>query len=153
MEMIKISYCSLLLVASLFVQIGYADEETDTIYMYKNDNGVPEFTDEVKPNQQPDAQRELQNMTPEQEAASKAKLDQIVADDKELDARVAEQNKLDAERNAQRQQAKQEKQDNQKQDVTEDESYYYNNRNVYNNPNRPISRPINRPARPIARPR
>ena len=152
MEMIKTSYC-LLLVASLFVQIGYADEETDTIYMYKNDNGVPEFTDEVKPNQQPDAQRELQNMTPEQEAASKAKLDQIVADDKELDARVAEQNKLDSERNAQRQQAKQEKQDNQKQDVTEDESYYYNNRNVYNNPNRPISRPINRPARPIARPR
>ena len=149
---IKMMSWYLLVMSSLFVQAIYADE-TETIYKYDNSNGVPEFTDTLKPGEKPDAQREVDVMTSEQEAASKAKLDQIVADDKELDVRMSEQKKRDAERSAQRQQEQNTKQDDQEQDVTDDEGYYYNhNRNVHNNPNRPIDRPINRPVQPIVRP-
>ena len=147
---IKAPYYCFVLFFFLFAQFVNAEEETDIIYMYKNDNGVPEFTDTVKPNRAPDAERKLKNMTPEQEAESKAKLDQIIEDDKALDARIAEQEKQDAEREAQRQSEKQE-QPKQEENVTEDESDYYNRDVVNDRPHRPINRPI-RPKPPITRP-
>ena len=118
-------------------------EAVQNIYQYQNSEGVTEFTDEVKVNQKPEEQFQIKKMTPEEEAISKQKLEQIRENNKALDKRLARERQLENERKRQyqEQQAAQRKEANLEDDSDDNNFYgggYYRRPGLPLNPGRPI---------------
>ena len=80
------------------------------VYEYKNKDGVTEFTDQIEADKKLEKHIQIQKRTPEQEAQSKAKLDEVIKKDNELDKKIAKERKLENDRLRRNQdQARQEK--------------------------------------------
>jgi len=127
------------------------------VYEYKSNEGVTEFTDQVKPDVKPVNQMQIKKMTPEEEAESKAKLDSIREKDKELDQRVKLQQQLENERRIRQQKEQELERLKNTQSDDSKNSNSNNNDNIWYNPpgyrpRPPIHRPPNRPGKPL-RPR
>ena len=85
---------SLLSAGSLFA------EEVQKIYEYHGKDGVPVFTDQVKPDKQLKSVQKIKKLPPEEEAERQKKLQKIIAEDQAKDRQRALERKLDAERAA-----------------------------------------------------
>lgn len=68
------------------------------VYEYQNKEGVTEFTDQPKADTAPEKHIQIEKRTPEQEAQSKEKLNEIMDKDKELDKKLARDRQLENER-------------------------------------------------------
>lgn len=68
-----------------------------TVYQYKNSDGVVEFTDEIKADKQPEKKIQIKKMTPEEEALSQKKLQEIRKKDAALNKRLAREIELENE--------------------------------------------------------
>ena len=80
------------------------------VYEYKNKDGVTEFTDQIEADKKLEKHIQIQKRTPEQEAQSKAKLDEIIKKDNELDKKIAKERQLENDRlRRSQEQARQEK--------------------------------------------
>lgn len=91
-------FISMALIAQTSAMAETPPDEVQKVYEYQNSQGVTEFTDTVKTNQEPVKELQIEKTTPEEEARSKAKLEQIIEKDKELDERVKLQRQLENER-------------------------------------------------------
>lgn len=136
-------------------------EAAQDVYQYQNTEGVTEFTDAVKANQEPEKHFQIKKITPEEEAQSKQKLEQIREKDKALDKRLAGERQLENERRLryQEQQAAQRKERNSEDDnksyvrghYDDDKSYvrgYYRRPGLPVNPGKPIRPKPGLPANP-----
>lgn len=132
-------------------------EAVQNVYQYQNSEGVTEFTDAVKANQEPEKQFQIKKMTAEEEAQSQQKLEQIMEKDKALDKRLTRERRLENERRLryQEQQAAQRKERNSEDDSDDNNFYgggYYRRPGLPLNPGRPMRPkpgvPVN-PDRPI----
>lgn len=113
------------------------------VYEYKNNEGVTEFTDQVKDNKKLEKHIQIPKRTAEQEAQSKEKLEDIMKKDKELDKKIAQQRKLENERLRLEEKARADKAKQQSEsDNNGNGDWYYPRRPV-----RPIHRP--KPSHPI----
>lgn len=74
-----------LIAMMFFLAMSLAVFAEQNVYQYQNDSGVTEFTDQQKGDVQAVQQISIPKRTAEQEAQSKAKLESIIAKDKELD--------------------------------------------------------------------
>ncbi len=83
---------SLLSAGSLFA------EEVQKIYEYQSKDGVPVFTDKVKPDKQLKSVQKIKKLSPEEEAQRQKKLEKIMVKDQEKDRQRALERKLEAER-------------------------------------------------------
>ncbi len=83
---------SLLSAGSLFA------EEVQKIYEYQSKDGVPVFTDKVKPDKQLKSVQKIKKLSPEEEAQRQKKLEKIIVKDQEKDRQRALERKLEAER-------------------------------------------------------
>jgi hypothetical protein len=146
----------LFLISGLLIYSTYSfAESVQEVYKYKNKDGVIEYTDHVKSDKKLIGHKEIQKMTPEQEAASKAKLDEIMEKDKALDEKLALERKLERERQLRLQQQS-ELEAMKNQEAASQKKYYdRNGGDVIVRPPRPFpakpSKP--KPEQPIARPR
>jgi len=124
------------------------------VYEYENKQGVTEFTDRIKPDQNPASHIQIEKRTAEQEAQGQAKLDAIVKKDQEFDKQIAEQKQIEIENRQRRQElnnqrAEQQAADNK--DDYDDNRYGYYDRYYRPIPGRPIHRP--KPVHPIEKPK
>ena len=112
------------------------------VYEYQNSEGVTEFTDEVKADKVPEKQFQIKKMTPEEEALSKQKLEQVREKDKELDKRLARERQLENERKLRSQEQRaQEKQSQQQQPDADYDRYERRRYGVPTYPRRPNLKP------------
>jgi len=122
-------------------------ENVQKVYEYQNTQGVTEFTDTVKANKEPVKELQIEKTTPEEEARSKAKLEQIIEKDKELDERVKLQRQLENERVKAQQKSTKQK-DKQHSDDSDRDEYWRRVPYGVRPPHRPVRpKPIPRPAR------
>ena len=69
-----------------------------TVYQYKNSDGVVEFTDAVKADKKPEKQIKIKKMTAEEEAQSQERLEEIRKKDAQLNKRLAREIEMEEER-------------------------------------------------------
>jgi membrane-associated HD superfamily phosphohydrolase len=72
-------------VVATFIFVSSSVFAEQAVYQYQNESGVTEFTDQQKGDVQAVQEIKIPKRTAEQEAQSKAKLESIIAKDKELD--------------------------------------------------------------------
>ena len=91
----------------LFAVINNAiAQEIQDVYQYKTDEGVTEFTDQVKPEKELINHSQIRKMTSEEEQLRQEKLDEIIEKDKQADRQRALQNQLEQERRLRQQREK-----------------------------------------------
>lgn len=121
------------------------------VYEYKDKEGVTEFTDQQETGKKLEKHIQIEKRTPEQEAQSKEKLDEIMKKDKQLDKKIAKDRKLENERLRRQEQARQEQSKQQPSnsdynDRNYDDGWYYRRglRPPLREP-KPGHLPVNRP--------
>jgi len=87
----------------------YADE-ADKVYEYKNNNGVTEFTDQVKPDEQAVKEIKVQPMSEEQKHEATEKLNKIEKDSAILDKQLEADRRIELQEQEAANRAKQEQQ-------------------------------------------
>ncbi len=95
-------FYSVLLFLSLLVSVLSAGSlfagEVQKIYEYQGKEGVPVFTDQVKPDKPLKNVHKIKKLSPEEEAERQKKLEKIIIKDQEKDRQRALERKLEAER-------------------------------------------------------
>lgn len=147
-------YVLLIFVVILFSYTGAVAESptdnTQKIYKYQDDQGIPEFTDTIKTDKEPVKKLQIEKMSEEEKARSEAKLEQIREKDQQLDERVRLQRQREYERNKKTQRS-----DNTPEADEQDysDSYYWRHRRRFpgkiERPDRPLKpRPKPLPIKP-----
>ena len=90
----------------VFVNNRAITQEKQDVYQYKTDEGVTEFTDQVKPEKDLIRHSQIRKMTAEEELLRQEKLDEIIEKDKQADRQRALQNQLEQERRIRQQREK-----------------------------------------------
>lgn len=145
----KRSYLQILIALCLSSQtvVLYA-EDVENVYQYKNSEGVTEFTDTVKEDQQPVNEIKIPKMSEQEKVQATEKLKQVEQENNELNQRLEAQKEQDLQNKKDRAQQKKEQQ----QSDEPEEIEYYNNGTIRNRPIRPHpprpEHPINRPGQP-----
>ncbi|RKZ86940.1 MAG: hypothetical protein DRQ39_05060 [Gammaproteobacteria bacterium] len=141
----KRSYFQILITFCLSCQtvVLYA-EDVENIYQYKNSEGVTEFTDTVKENQQPVNEIKIPKMSEQEKVQATEKLKQVEQENNELNQRLEAQKEQDLQNQKDRAQQKKEQQ----QSDEPEEIEYYNNGYVRDRDRlRPV---VPRPVQPVA---
>lgn len=144
----KLTLITFLIIMLISIQSGMAAQD---VYEYINKQGVTEFTDELKSSKTPESHIQIEEMTLEEEALSKQKLDKIMEKDAELDKRLARERQIENKRRQEfeQQQALKNRQEPQVEDNGGDNDslrndWYYGRPVRPGNPGIP-TKPINRP--------
>jgi len=142
----KRSYLQILIALCLSSQtvVLYA-EDVENVYQYKNSEGVTEFTDTVKEDQQPVNEIKIPKMSEQEKVQATEKLQKIEQQNEELDKRLDAERQADREQQLQRQKAKAEQKNNEEQ--SDDVEYYHDGGIRDRDRLRPV---IPRPIQPIA---
>lgn len=126
-----------------------SSETVQNVYEYQNAQGVTEFTDTIKTDKAVVNQLQIKKQTPEEEAQSKAKLEQLMEKDKELDKRLNLQRQLENERHL-RHQNERELEKLKKEQSADSKDNNSNRDAIWIGP--PRIRPPNRPVKPRPKP-
>jgi len=93
-----LSACHISLIFILSAVNTFA-EGVHEVYEYQGKDGVPEFTDQVKPDKSVKSVQQIKKTSPEQEQQSREKLQRLVEKDRQRDKQRTLEKQLEAERN------------------------------------------------------
>ncbi|MDX2504491.1 MAG: hypothetical protein QNL62_08450 [Gammaproteobacteria bacterium] len=150
MKLYFFTYILLAVFSQAFAIEDLPAQEVQNIYEYQNSQGVTEFTDTIKTDKAVVNQLQIKKKTPEEEAQSKAKLEQLMEKDKELDKRLSLERQLEDERHLRRQNDRELEKMKKEQSANSKDNNSNNGDTLWIGP--PRIRPPNRPVKPRPRP-